>query len=140
MSKKYSVYLIRMKSTFPETLRNLQKLITKSALIENLCVLLHYAKTHNIHHRNTNTLHTEKCIHSKLELLILTNCKNSCLIKKNNHLITFTRASSYKCFAFFTSKYIKFHTIDMFFFIINFNLTNNCATLSLSELICTPLY
>ena len=47
-------------------------------------------------------LHT-KCIDLKLVISIITNCSNSWLIKKNNNLIAFTRASSYKCFAFFTS-------------------------------------
>ena len=58
----YEHYPVNLNRAFPETLRNVWNLITKSGLIRNLCALSHCTKAYNIYHWEHYILHT-KFIH-----------------------------------------------------------------------------
>ena len=57
MSKYHYLNLTRAKSAFAETLRNTWNLSTKLNLIQNLCVLSHYAKAYHVCQSERNIFH-----------------------------------------------------------------------------------
>ena len=66
VSQYYYVNLIRAKSAFTETMRNVWNLSTKFDLIQNLCALSYYNKTYHIFNGSATFFNKKKNVDNVL--------------------------------------------------------------------------